>query len=481
MRNRLKSLLAGIESASAAVVGDIILDEYIIGDSDRISPEAPEPIILEQARTYKPGGAANVAVNIASLGAEAHLFGVVGDDTDGNIVRETLAELGLGTNGLIAEKGRPTCRKTRMIARGNQVLRVDRETKHHVDHDIEQQITASIAALDADIVIVSDYAKGMISARLVTALAEAGKKVIVDPKSADFSKYRGAYLVTPNLPELSAAAGVGTLTAADVESPARYIMAASGIENMLVTCGPDGMILIEKDKPPQHVHAKTREVYDVTGAGDTVIATVAAAVSGGAELADACYVANIAAGIVVGKHQTAVTTPTEIMDYAFGPSSADKIVGLLALLGIVKELKNAGKKIVFTNGCFDLIHVGHITYLNEARGLGDILIVGLNTDRSVRALKGPTRPILPEQERSHILAALECIDYVVLFDEDTPFDLIGAVRPDVLAKGADYTTEEVVGHDIIESYGGKVVLLPLLENMSTTNIIRTIREKFEGE
>lgn len=477
MRNRLSGLLSDMTSASVVVVGDIILDEYIIGDSDRISPEAPEPIILEQSRTYKPGGAANVAVNISALGANAHLIGVIGDDPDGAVIRETVTGLGLDDSGIISVKDRPTCRKTRMIARGNQVLRVDRESKAPIDLSIEKQIIEKISQLSAEIIIVSDYAKGTVSDRLVGALADTGKKVIADPKTSNFGKYRGAYIVTPNLSELIVASGIAHLSSHDVETPARRIMDDCGISNMLVTCGPDGMLLIEKDEPLLHIHAKTREVYDVTGAGDTVIATMASAVSGGADLDDACFVANIAAGIVVGKHQTAATTPEEIMSYAFGPSASDKIIDETSLIDTIDELKKSGKKIVFTNGCFDLLHVGHITYLNEARGLGDILIVGLNTDRSVRALKGDKRPILPEQERSHILAALECIDYVVLFDEDTPFDLIEKIRPDILAKGADYSKEEVVGHDILESYGGKVALLPLMDNMSTTNIIDTIKRK----
>ncbi|MFC1489606.1 D-glycero-beta-D-manno-heptose 1-phosphate adenylyltransferase [Candidatus Latescibacterota bacterium] len=477
VRNRLAGLLTDIKSASIAIVGDIILDEYIIGDTDRISPEAPEPIILEQSRTYKPGGAANVAVNITALGAKAHLIGIIGDDSDGEIVRKTLNDWGVDDSGIISVKDRPTCRKTRMIARGNQVLRVDRESKEPIDQTVEKQIIDKITQLSAEIVIVSDYAKGTVSDRLVSALADAGKKVIADPKSSDFAKYRGAYIVTPNLSELSAAAGIANLPSSEIETPARTIMDECGISNMLVTCGPDGMALIEKDKPLLHIHAKTREVYDVTGAGDTVIATMSSAVSGGATLADACFVANIAAGIVVGKHQTAATTPDEILSYAFGPSSSDKIIDKNSLIDTIDELKKSGKKIVFTNGCFDILHMGHITYLNEARGLGDILVVGLNTDRSVRALKGDKRPILPEQERSHILAALECIDYVVMFDEDTPFNLIEKIRPDILAKGADYSKEEVVGHDILESYGGKVALLPLMDNISTTNIIDKIKRK----
>ena len=478
MRKRLAGLLEDISSASVIVVGDVMLDEYIIGDSERISPEAPEPIIMEQSRKYMPGGAANVAVNITTLGAKTHLFGIIGDDSESEIFRKTLHDCGVDDSGIVSVKGRPTSRKTRMIARGNQVLRVDRENTETIESSVENRIVKSILELPEHVVIVSDYAKGTVTNNLVKNLADAEKCVIVDPKSSDFGKYSHAYIVTPNLSELSRATGIENLTAGDIEEPARKLMDEFDISNILVTFGPDGMALIEKNAPLIHIHAKTREVYDVTGAGDTVIATLGTAVASGASPADACYVANIAAGIVVGKHQTAATTPDEIMAYAFGPSTSDKIVDINILLERLDELKKAGRKIVFTNGCFDLLHVGHITYLNEARGLGDILVVGLNTDRSVRALKGENRPILPEQERSHLLAALECIDYVILFDAETPLELIKKIRPDFLVKGADYAKEEVVGYDFVESYGGRVVLLPLIDTISTSNIINRIKEKF---
>ena len=476
MRKRLAKLLDDISSASVIVTGDVMLDEYIIGDSKRISPEAPEPIITEQERRYIPGGAANVAVNITSLGAQAHLFGVVGDDTEGKQFRKLLIESGVDDSGIKTVKERPTTRKTRLIARGNQVLRVDRETTADIENPVEKQLIENILQLSEDVVIISDYAKGTVTQGLVKALTDAGKCVIVDPKSSDLRKYSNTYIVTPNLSELSAAAGIGKLSPDEIEKPARRLMKDFNISNILITLGPEGMALIEKNAPLYHIHARSREVYDVTGAGDTVIAALAAAVAGGTSLTDACYVANIAAGIVVGKHQTAAATPDEIMDYAFGLSASDKIVDPETLLGRVRELKESDKKIVFTNGCFDLLHVGHINFLNEARGLGDVLVVGLNTDRSVRALKGPNRPILPQEERSHLLAALECVDFVILFDDDTPINIIKEVRPDFLVKGSDYTKEKVVGHDIVESYGGKIILISLVDNVSTTSIINRIKE-----
>ncbi len=476
MRKRLAGILRDMKNTVVAVVGDVMLDEYIIGDSDRISPEAPEPIIAERERRSVPGGAANVAVNAATLGARAELFSIIGNDPDGIALKRALDERGVSVQGLLGTEDRPTTRKTRLIARGNQVLRVDHETTAPIAPEMEARLAEAILATPSDIIIVSDYAKGVVTPGLVERLVRSGRRVIVDPKSSDFGKYSGAFLVTPNLHELHLATGRTDIAPESIEGPGRDLMARFGIANLLVTLGPEGMALLEGEKPVSRIHTRAREVYDVTGAGDTVIATVAAAAASGAELAEACFVANIAAGIVVGKHQTATAGPEEIMAYAFGQSASVKVVSRAELVSRVEAMKRSGMKIVFTNGCFDLLHVGHISYLNEARGLGDFLVVGLNTDRSIRALKGPSRPIIPEQERSHVLAALECVGSVVLFDEDTPLELIRAIRPDVLVKGADYTREQVVGHDIVESYGGVVRLIPLVEDASTTNIIRRIRE-----
>ena len=477
MRNRLAGLLKKISAAPVVVVGDVMLDEYIIGDSDRVSPEAPEPIIAEQERRYVPGGAANVAVNIVSLGAHARLFGVVGDDSDSARFRSTLTAAGVDDSGILTDVSRPTTRKTRLIARGSQVLRVDREIVKPVAKSIEEQFLQAIIPAPENVIVISDYAKGVITPRLVRKLIASGKRVIIDPKSFDFGTYSGSFLLTPNLMEISSSAGVRRLPFETIENVCRKLIDNHAIANILVTLGPEGMLLIEKDAPALHIHTRAREVYDVTGAGDTVIAAVSASLAAGISLPDACYIANIAAGVVVGKHFTATTSPEEIMDYAFGPTSADKIVTPDVLLDRIAELRKAGSSIVFTNGCFDLLHMGHITYLNEARGLGDVLVVGVNTDQSVRKLKGEQRPIISEQERSHILAALECVDFVILFDEDTPLDLIRAISPDILVKGADYTKEQVVGYDIVESYGGSVELLPLVENMSTSALINRIKEQ----
>lgn len=475
MKTRLAKLLEAIASSHIIVIGDVMLDEYIIGDSNRISPEAPEPVIEERERAYVPGGAANVAVNATSLGGKASLFGVVGVDTDGAVFRKRLVESGVDDSGVLIDRNRPTSRKTRLIARGHQVLRVDRETKAPIGEVLENDMLEQIAALPSDVAVVSDYAKGVVSPGLVKKLVATGKKIIVDPKSSDFGLYAGAFLVTPNYLELCKALGRESVPKEELESSGRALMERNGIQNLLVTLGPDGMMLIESGGKTAHIHTRAREVYDVTGAGDTVIASVAASVSSGASLEEACTLAAIAAAIVVGKRHTATATPREILNYAFGTSTSDKIVDRAKLIERVEELKNAGRRIVFTNGCFDILHMGHITYLNEARGLGDILVVGVNTDASVRRLKGSKRPIIAEEERSHVLAALECVDFVVLFDEDTPLELIEAVKPAILVKGADYKKEEVVGWDVVESYGGEVILIPVVGALSTSSIIERIR------
>ena len=475
MKKRLAQLLKDIGDSSIVIIGDLMLDEYIIGDSNRISPEAPEPVIEEQERSHVPGGAANVAVNATVLNADARLTGILGNDTEGEIFLTRLADLGVGTDGIIAADDRPTSRKTRLIARGNQVLRVDRETIKAVDGALEDRLVEMVNQQSGDVVVVSDYAKGVITPKLFKRILASGKRLIVDPKSSDFSIYSGAFLVTPNLKELCEACGASSIPLNEVEQETRKLMQNCSIENILVTLGADGMMLVEGNGSSTHIHTRAREVYDVTGAGDTVIATIACAVAAKASLEDACMIANIAAGIVVGKHMTATATPAEILDYAFGPSASEKIVDRPTLVSRVNELRKSGRRVVFTNGCFDLLHMGHITYLNESRAFGDALVVGLNTDSSIKTLKGDSRPIIPETERSHVLAALECVDYVILFDEETPYDLIKAVKPDILVKGADYTREQVVGYDVVEANGGEVRLVKLVGNMSTSDIIDRIK------
>ena len=475
MHKRLAGILDSFRNARVAVIGDIMLDEYIIGDTDRISPESPVPVIREELRACVPGGASNVAVNIRALGVEVTLVGVVGMDADGDKLMAELDKRGIASSGILRIKDRPTSRKTRLIARGSQMLRVDNETTEPIDQEIENELTALIGDANADVIVVSDYAKGVITDGLMTALTGLPGKIVVDPKSPDFSLYRSCDVIKPNHREILQATGLTDPSDDELEAGCRSLMEMHNVTALLVTMGPQGMVLYEKGRPSYHIKSRAREVYDVTGAGDTVAAVLASALSAGVSLTDSCEIANMAAGLVVGKRQTATVTCREILDYAFGSTSSEKIMPLERLLKRLVDIRKDGKKIVFTNGCFDLLHVGHISYLNDARRLGDILIVGLNTDRSIRALKGPSRPIIPEEERSHVLAALESVNYIVLFDEETPKDLIEKIRPDILVKGADYTREEVVGYDIVESYGGEVKLIPLTGGASTSAIIERIR------
>jgi D-beta-D-heptose 7-phosphate kinase/D-beta-D-heptose 1-phosphate adenosyltransferase len=336
-------------------------------------------------------------------------------------------------------------------------------------------------------VICSDYKKGFLTPALlhgvIRAARRAGVPVLVDPKGLDYRCYTGASVLTPNAHELHLATALPVDSPEALEAAALHLLARAEAAAVLVTCGKDGMVLFERGQPPVRIPAEAREVYDVTGAGDTVIATLALAHCGGAPLAEAARLANTAAGVVVGKLGTATVSREELQHAcdATAGTGEGKRLPLPTLLGELERLRAHGRRIVLTNGCFDLLHAGHVQYLQEARGLGEVLVVGLNTDRSVRALKGPKRPLVPETERAQVLAALACVDYVVLFDEPTPARLVAAVRPDVLVKGADYTGKEVVGRDVVEAAGGKVALLPLLEGQSTTGLVQTILERYREQ
>ena len=475
MHKRLAEILDSFKNARVAVIGDIMLDEYIIGDTDRISPESPVPVIREARRTCVPGGASNVAVNLRALGVSVTLAGVVGMDADGDKLMAELDNRGIASDSILRMKDRPTTRKTRLIARGSQMLRVDNETTGPIDAETAKKLAALIGDANADVIVVSDYAKGVITKGLMAELTRLPGTIVVDPKSADFSVYRSSDVIKPNYKEILQATGLTDPSGDELEAGCRSLMEMHDVAALLVTMGQQGMVLYEKDRPPYHIKSRAREVYDVTGAGDTVAAVMASALSASVSLPDSCEIANMAAGIVVGKRQTATVTCREILEYAFGATASEKIMQLPELLNRLVDMRKDGLKIVFTNGCFDLLHVGHISYLNEARRFGDVLIVGLNTDSSIRALKGPSRPIIPEEERSHVLAALESVNYIVLFDEETPVNLIEKIRPDILVKGADYSHEEVVGYDIVESYGGEVKLIPLTGGASTSAIIERIR------
>jgi D-beta-D-heptose 7-phosphate kinase/D-beta-D-heptose 1-phosphate adenosyltransferase len=476
----LDEVRRGFAGRRVVVVGDLMLDRYLWGRVERISPEAPVPVVRLERETETAGGAANVARNLAALGLRASLAGITGDDGERAALLRDLAANGIETGAVLAAADRVTTVKTRVVGNHQQMLRIDAERTLPLAPPDAERLLAVIAPLlpGAGALVLSDYAKGVLSEPLcrdlIRAAREADVPVLVDPKGRDFARYAGATLITPNRSELALAAGVSASNLDALLSAAAALRAALGLSWLVLTLSEQGMALVGREGTRQ-IPAVAREVFDVSGAGDTVIAAIAAGLSAGLEPVDTAHLANLAAGVVVGKVGTATVSAEELLAAVTGESAleqAAKVGDPDRTLERVRAWQGAGERVVFTNGCFDLLHVGHVTYLERARRYGHRLVVGLNTDRSVRALKGPSRPLIREDDRARVLAALASVDGVVLFDEDTPLALIEHLRPDVLAKGADYKEEEVVGAAQVKSWGGQVVLVPLVEDRSTTGIIR---------
>jgi D-beta-D-heptose 7-phosphate kinase/D-beta-D-heptose 1-phosphate adenosyltransferase len=476
-------VLEQFHEARVLVLGDVMLDRFVYGTVERISPEAPIPVVNVEKNLDMPGGAANVARNIAALGARAVLLGVVGEDPPAEQLRAELAKMPSIEMRLVTDPSRVTSVKTRYVADGQQVMRADRESRLAVAGLVERRLLAEYEAAiaDADVVVLSDYAKGVLSdsvTRAVIAVARrAGKAVIVDPKAKELERYRGASVLTPNRLELQAASGLECNSDDQVAAAARAILQREICEVMVVTRGKDGMSVIQSDGHAAHLATAARQVFDVSGAGDTVVATLSLGVAAGADIADAAALANSAAGIVVGKRGTATVSTGEILGVLRPPESdPQKIFALDTVLRLARTWREQGLKVAFTNGCFDLLHPGHISLLEQARRSANRLIVGLNADLSIRRLKGPNRPVQSEVARAIVLAAVKSVDAVVIFTEDTPIGLIEALQPDVLVKGADYTLEQVVGADLVTKRGGKVVLAELLAGHSTTSTVRRVSQ-----
>ena len=473
----MKANMPRFDTAPVLVVGDVMLDRYWHGPTQRISPEAPVPVVKVEHIEDRPGGAGNVALNLAALGAPAWLVGVTGDDDAAESLRRPLEAAGVYC-AFQQCPGQPTITKLRVMSRHQQLIRVDFEERFHTDGEA---LAAQVEQLldRVKVMVLSDYAKGALvnHQRLIELARARGVSVLADPKGTDFSLYRGATLITPNLAELEAVAGRCSTEQALVEK-GQALMTDLELEALLVTRSEHGMTLLRRDSAPLHLPARAREVFDVTGAGDTVISTLAASLAAGADYPQAVALANLAAGIVVGKLGTASVSAPELRRAVQREQGSERgVLGVDQLAGAIADARAHGERIVFTNGCFDILHAGHVGYLEQARQLGDRLIVAVNSDASVRRLKGEGRPINPVERRMRVLADLEAVDWVVCFEEDTPEALLERLKPDVLVKGGDYRKEQVVGWQIVESYGGEVRSLDFLDNCSTTAIVQKILEK----
>ncbi len=476
-------LLQSLQSARIAVVGDFMVDRYVWGDALRVSPEAPVPVVHAQREDHRLGGAGNVVANICELGAHAFCVGVVGDDEAGGEMVDGLKAMGADADGMVTDSSRPTIQKIRVMARNQQMLRVDRETPAAIEDKVAAQLLQQLKQSEWQALVLSDYGKGTLPLPLMKdAIAEArrrGAPVLVDPKHRDFSRYQGATLITPNRAEAEAACGESL---ADMEALAvrgEALRKHAGIDALLITLGDQGMYLLEEGNPGLHLPTAARQVYDVTGAGDTVIAMLAVALAGGADLPGAVRLSNVAAGLAVAKVGTTAVGRNELEHQLRTASSENKIIAVddeASLQSALATLRREGRPVVFTNGCFDILHAGHVRYLREARQLGDAMVLGLNDDDSVRRLKGAERPINNQWDRAEVLAGLECVDLVVLFAEDTPENLIRNICPDVLVKGADYKDKGVVGAEFVQDSGGEVRLIDLVPGRSTSAIVERIRE-----
>ncbi len=475
-------------AARVLVLGDIMLDRYVSGSASRLSPEAPIPVLRPTARRATVGGAANVALNVATLGGQVVLVGVVGDDREAAELARLLDSSGI-VRHLVTATGRPTTAKTRFMVGAHQLLRLDEETTAAIDEATANRVIAcfSDALPTADVVVLSDYAKGVLTdfvLRGVLARARSsGCLVIADPKRADFAAYRGATVLTPNEHEVREATRIEAADDSEADRAGRHALDDTGCAAVLVTRSAKGLTLVRRDQPPLHLPTQAREVADVSGAGDTLVAALAVALGAGATLPEAAMLANITAGISVGKPGTASVSREELL----GVLHLEDLVATDRKIATHDEAiqraaawRAQGQRIGFANGCFDLIHPGHVRLLTEARSRCDRLIVALNTDASVQRLKGPTRPLQNETSRATVMASLAPVDMVVLFTEDTPLELIRTLRPDVLVKGADYSIDQVVGADLVQSWGGRVLLVDLQPGHSTTGTIRRMSEAAGG-
>lgn len=468
------------------VIGDVMVDHYVSGRVSRVSDEAPVPVVHVTDERWTAGGAANVAANIAALGGQALLVGVTGADPAASTLAGIVGALGGAVEAhLVADAGRPTTIKTRYMGGQHQIVRVDREHGTQVSRAIEDRLIAIVGDLtdDCDAIMISDYAKGALTDRVLAAIMDAGAKaslpIIVDPKRADWSAYRGATLITPNRKELQLATHTACGNDDECAATTAIAIETTGAA-ILLTRSEQGMSLFRKGQTPVHLSAKAREVFDVSGAGDTVAATLALGIASGLTQEQAMHIANIAAGLVVAKRGTATVNPSELVaELESGVRAHVDATGAINLTdarALRETWSREGLSVGFTNGCFDILHAGHIALLREAANACDRLIVALNTDASVAKLKGPTRPVQAEDVRAAVMAAVKGVDAVILFGEPTPLEAITALQPDVLVKGADYAEDQIVGADIVKARGGRIVRVGLVDGQSTTKVIEKSRK-----
>jgi D-beta-D-heptose 7-phosphate kinase/D-beta-D-heptose 1-phosphate adenosyltransferase len=469
------AILCAMQSKTVLVVGDIMLDRFVDGDVTRISPEAPVPVLGQTRMQQMPGGAANVATNLARLGVTVHLIGVCGDDAAGDSLIAEINRHPAIAFTPIRIANRLTSVKTRYRAAGQQILRVDDEVTSFIDETAQAKFVdiAMPVIKRAELVIISDYGKGSLPSNLLKPLIKTArtnnKPVIVDPKLADLSAYSGANLLTPNLGELRNLINFSSDTIEAIGDAAALLAERHGFDNVLTTLSARGMLLSNMNGERFHDPASARDVFDVSGAGDTVIAVLGGAMAAGADIHDAVRLANHAAGVVVGKSGTATAVAGEILAHMGAPIP---VTDWQSVARLCFSWREQGQTIAFANGCFDLLHPGHIHLLQKAAALADHLVVGLNSDRSVRRLKGDSRPLQPADVRSAVLASLDIVDAVALFEEDTPHNLISLLQPDFIVKGGDYHPEDVIGADIVAVRGGKVVIVPTLDSHSTSNLLK---------
>ena len=464
------------------VIGDLMIDHFLWGSCERISPEAPVQIINIENESTSLGGAGNVINNLNSLGAKVDFISVIGDCNTSNELLKLLSDINIGIQYLIIQNKRITSKKTRIIASQQQVIRYDKESNDEININSQNQLLETFTKIvnDYDTILLSDYGKGVLTHNICQSLISIAnknnKKILVDPKGLNYSKYKGAYLLTPNKKEAGEATNEIINDKKSLKKALQKLKNQCNLAVSIITLSEEGIAIFDNELRTHPTAA--REVFDVTGAGDTVIAALGFALSSNKNIDEAVKFANLASGVVVGKIGSATTTLDEIIEYESNlrlRTSDKNIKNLQEILTTVSELKKNNKKIVFTNGCFDILHIGHIKYLEAAKSHGDILIVGLNSDQSIEIIKGANRPINPANDRANIIAALKSVDYLVVFDEETPLNLIRSIKPDVLVKGGDYENKKVIGEEIVN----KLVIIPFIEGKSTTKIIERIKSKWE--